>query len=317
MIDMTRPLLLKLLWPQIISTVLPVVLIVAVLVVSVIPMMNNELEQHQMIVAESVANQLETVLKGAEEHLKLIALDIINNPNAATLSNRLDGFVQTADMFVNLYVTNKSNRIIHIGLPRSQTAQRQTFLYLDISFSELWQNEKQLGLSSWSNIYTSPISGNQTIALKLSMGSLTLVAEFDVQRLPRILANMPFGEQRVFLLDEQGRIIAASHESLDEQQVELGLGTLASEDREEIHSAVFLLQGEEYYATTLPIHSLQWQSVVAEPADSLYKLPRSVQMMSLVIAVVSLVLSLLLTYRSALRLNQPPGSGTDSDRSSN
>jgi signal transduction histidine kinase len=301
----TRSLFVELLWQQMTTTLIAIVIAAVVMAVSVVPNISASLRQHQERLAFSVSSQVATVLEGAEEHLKLIAFDILNKHFGSDLSLHLDSFVQNSNMFGTVYVTNQQSQITEIGLPKIQTASRELFINLDISFNSLWQGEISSDKASWSNIFVSPISGSQVVALKMPIGTTTLVAEFAINRLPLIVQKMSLGTQEVIILDSQANIIAHPDPELSLQHFNMGFDSLFTQNSQQVRSGQFDWQEVSYQASIVPMSNMAWQVVVMEPASTFNELTRSTLLVWLLVTIVASIITVYFSFRSAMQLSKP------------
>ncbi|MFQ3229835.1 ATP-binding protein [Reinekea sp.] len=306
MISKTRTLFIELLSQQMKTTLIAVIVAAFVIVVFVVPTISANLQGHQERLAYSVSNQVETVLEGAEEHLKLIAYDIsANSKNYADLSTQLTGFVQSSNMFSTVYIANKESQITAIGLPSTQASSRQLFIGLDISFNRLWGGESQSRLTSWSNIFVSPITGNRVVALKMPINSTTLVAEFEINRLPEIVQRMSLGAQQVIILDAQANIIAHPDIEMSLQQINMGFDPLFTQRNDQVRGGQFSWQQVDYQASIVPMDGIPWQAAVIEPIVSFNALVRNTIIIWLSVTLLASLLTVYFSYRSAKQLSTP------------
>lgn len=305
MIKKTRTLFVELLWQQMTTTLIAIVVAAVVMAISVVPNISASLKQHQERLAYSVSSQVATVLEGAEEQLKLIAFEIDNRPFEADLSLHLDGFVQNSDTFGTVYVTNQQSQITEIGLPQIQAASRELFINLDISFNNLWQGELSSGLSGWSNIFVSPISGSQVVALKMPMGSSTLVAEFAIKRLPGIVQRMSLNTQEVIILDSQANVIAHPDPELSLQHINMGFDSLFTEHSDQARSGQFDWQKVNYQASIVPMNNMPWHVVVIEPTRTFNELTRTTLLVWLSVTILASILTVYFSLRAARQLSKP------------
>jgi signal transduction histidine kinase len=261
---MRRSLFVELLRQQLVTALIPILLIGGVAALVIFPRLEEDLINHHQALALSVSDQVSSYLNGSKENLKLVALDIINNPNASLLSYRLDGFVQVSSTFETVYVTGTDGKIDHIGLPEDKVSTRRLFQDMDVSFSTLWEETFSSDFFAWSNIFVSPISGNQSVALQTKLGGSTLIAEVDILSMPALAGSLSQGNLVVMILDERATLIGHPDPEISQQQLNLGYSELFTNNLNTIRSGLFQWYGDTFHATVVPLAETGWQVVVAE-----------------------------------------------------
>lgn len=302
---MRRHLFLALLQQQLFIALLPVLLIGATTLLTLYPSLSSQLQNDRETLAISVSDQVAAHLRASEEQLKLIAMDIVNNPNAAQLSNRLDGFVQVSDVFETVYVTGIDGKIDHIGLPVEKVGTRRLFMDMDVSFTTLWEGELIAGQSAWSNVFVSPITGRQSIALKTRLGLANLIAEIDILEMPTLAQSLSRGNLLVMLLDESATLIAHPDAEISQQQFNMGFSSLFTENVDTVRTDVFQWDAIEYQATVVPLASTRWQVVIAQEKASYDRSLYYLVAILLGIAALTLLITAVIAYRSAIRQTRP------------
>jgi len=300
-----RSLFLELLKQQLLTALIPIVCIGGVAALVIFPKMLDELEINQRSIALSVSDQVASHLHSANEHLKLIAMDIVANPNAAQLSNRLDGFVQVSDVFSTVYVTSPNGKIGHIGLPINKVATRRLFIDMDISFSTLWIENLNPGESSWSNIFISPITGRQSVALQTQIGRSNLIAEVDILRMPTLTKQLSKDGMMVMLLDEKANLVAHPDPDISQQQFNMGYASLFTENTKMTRTGSFLWDSTEYYATVVPLPETRWQVVISKPLPLFYSTISYLTNIWLIMAFLTILITSFIAYRSARAQSRP------------
>jgi signal transduction histidine kinase len=302
---MRRSLFIELLRQQLTTALIPIFLIGGIAALVIIPRITDDISQHRETLALSVSDQVSTHLNASKEHLKLVAMDIINNPNAALLSNRLDGFVQVSDTFETVYVTGIDGKIDHIGLPISKIGTRRLFVDMDISFSSLWEDQLISGESVWSNIFISPITGHQSVALQRQLGTSNLIAEVDILTMPTLTQKLSRGELLVMLLDEKATLIAHPDPEISQQQFNMGFAELFTKDTDVMRSGTFEWEGENYHATVVPLPETRWQVVISEPRKSFTATVDYLTIIWISLTTITLLITAFFSFQTAKNQSRP------------
>ncbi len=304
---MRRTLFLELLRQQFTVALIPIVLIGGVAYQMLFPRLTDELRQNRQTLALSVGEQVEARLASSEDHLKLIALDIINNPNAASLANRLDAFVQVSDIFEAIYVTGMDGKIDHIGLPIADISTRRLFQDMDVSFTALSAEQQPLepGRYYWSNVFVSPISGQQSVALFTAIGTSHLIAEIDLRELPSLSQRLSRGDIMVLLLDDKATLIAHPDMDISQQQFSLGYASLFTENMASLRTGTFVWNNIEQFATVVPLSATRWQVVVSQPLTSFNATIQYLTVIWLLLAGATFAITAFIAYRTAVRESKP------------
>jgi len=297
---MGNSLFLVLLRQQMLIALIPIILIGGVAYQILFPRLNEELIQNRQSLALSVSGQVTAQFKAAEDHLTIIAMDIVNNPNSAQLSNRLDGFVQVSDIFETVYVTNANGRISHIGLAVDKVDTRNLFIDMDISFTKLDEDSKAQSKFQWSNIFVSPITGEQSVAVITRFGTTYLIAEIHLQQLPSIAAQLSTDDILVMLLDSKATIIAHPDVDISRQQISLGFAPIFTENRQQLRTGSFFWNKQEFQVTVVPLPKTRWQVAIAQPMNSYNAVTRYLTLTWLFLAAITFVITVFVAYRSAL-----------------
>lgn len=300
---MQRSLFTELIRQQLITALIPIVMIGGVAALVIFPRLNDNLvSQHQQL-AISVSDQVAAHLAATKEQVKLIALDLSQKTEQTNVSARLDKFIETAKSFETIYVTNADDKIIHIGLPADKQATRPLFINIDVSFSTLWGADQ--GDFSWSNIFISPISGEQSLALSAPLNDGKLIAEIDILQMPALAKSVSHGSVEVMILDEKATLIAHPNSDISLQQLNLGYAPLFTENTDRIRSGLFPWNGADFHATVVPLADARWQVVVAEDNASFSANIDYLIVIWATMAAVTLIVSIYFALRSARRQSQP------------
>ena len=302
---MRRSLFFELLRQQVIIALIPIIFIGGVAYEILFPRLTQELVHNRQALAQSVNNQVSARLDAVEDLLTLIVLDIINNPNAALLSNRLDGFVQVSDVFETVYVTDNDGKISHIGLSVDNVSSRRLFIDMDVAFTSLNDDTTDQGVFQWSNIFVSPITGEQSVALITRFGKTHIIAEVDVQHLPSISAKVSTSDIFVMLLDSKATIIAHPDEGISRQQMSLGSAPLFTQDLSSIRTGEFLWENKRHHATVVPLEKARWQVVIAQPMSSFNSAMRYLTVTWLILAAMTLSITAFIALRTATNQSRP------------
>ena len=210
--------------------------------------------QLQLLMRQRAAEQLASELsRGAIERREV----------TATLQSLV-----TADRFLlAAYLVDLRGIVTHVALQASAGQNVADLIGIDQSAKPHFMAAMRSRQPTWSETFLSTMSGQVTAVLVVPAGSTHVMLEFSLAGLSQSLASLGrSGETRTVVLDRAGRIIAHPDAGQALRQENLGGSALvarAADGRAE--SGRLVLEGEEHLAFALPVPSIGWTILVAQP----------------------------------------------------
>jgi PAS domain S-box-containing protein len=288
-------------------TILPVVLIVALIWLFLLPQVGTNISIQQHALARTIAGEILAHLLGGERQLVALA-DVImaeGEFTPAQLTTLLDAGCGEGELFETIYIVGAAhNAIDHIGLARSSRFRRDDLVGIDISGRELHKTAHQEMTTVWSETFLSTVSSQLAVAVAVPLPGRVIIGEITLNRLSEFISQLPIEAGLMTLvIDLQGRIVADSRKERWGQQLELSALPASSDDKDEIPATQpYYLGGVDLVASTVDVERLGWRVLVAQPQSRAFQ---SVQAMLLLVAavlVIALIMSLGLAWYTAKRL---------------
>ncbi|HRD90455.1 MAG TPA: PAS domain S-box protein, partial [Accumulibacter sp.] len=256
--------------------------VVAVLVVVLVPRLNDQVESSNRALGLSLARQVDDFLRDSAEVLERLASEIEAGPHGSTASARvlLDTLAQAHPPLAALHVLDARGRVIEVGLPRQRRGQRSELLGLDFSARAFVRTAKPAGSVLWSDSYLSQhgrIVVAVTVPLRPPVGAAgdeqwSLVGELDLESLAGHIAELGEGGSLLtIIVDRVGQVVAHPDATAATRQenlthlplVQAGLAGRFTTER-------FSLAGREYIGTVTPVGNSGWLTLVAQPEEQAF-----------------------------------------------
>ena len=181
---LARTLTLQFIW----VAVAPLALVALLLTFSIAPRIANDIERrHQSLAATLVAqvngylHEPLAVLQGLRAYLEA------HQSTPSELTTLFDAHITASTVFDAIYLTNANGAATVVGLPKSRQSFRDDYLGIDFKHREFFAQARQQKTPVWSDTFLSPLSGHVTVAMALSVGEQTLIAEIDLLNLSDFL----------------------------------------------------------------------------------------------------------------------------------
>lgn len=299
-----RTFFLDFLVQQLTLTVLPLLLLGAAFFIIVLPSINQLLFDGQKKLADSINSTVTAFFVGAEELLAVRSLDLLGESNEEQ-SFKLQRFVQSTSVFETAYAVDDAQIIRAIGLSESLTVNRAVFLGADISRSPALRFDSSISAKRWSPVYQSLVTNAASSALSLPFGEGALVAEFNMERLSALVADLSVAGTLVMIIDSNGNLIAHPDSELSKQQISMRFSDLFTDSTDQMRTGRFTWQQETYQAVVAPVPDMGWQTVVAQTEDVFFASTRQVFSAVVVVLVLSLLMMIAFVVQSARKLSRP------------
>lgn len=289
---------------QLTLTVLPLLLLGAAFFMTVLPSINQLLFDGQKKLADSINSTVTAFFVGAEELLALRSLDLLGESEIQQ-SLKLQRFVQSTNVFETAYAVDDAQIIRAIGLPESMIANRAVFVGTDISRSPALRFDSANSTKRWSPVYQSLVTNAASSALSLPFGEGVLVAEFNMERLSALVADLSVAGTLVMIIDSNGNLIAHPDSELSKQQISMRFSDLFTDSTDQMRTGRFTWQQETYQAVVAPVPDMGWQTVVAQTEAVFFASTRQVFSAVVVVLVLSLLMMIAFVVQSARKLSRP------------
>ncbi|EXI66077.1 MAG: Cyclic di-GMP phosphodiesterase Gmr [Candidatus Accumulibacter adjunctus] len=256
--------------------------VVAVLVVVLVPRLNDQVESSNRALGLSLARQVDDFLRDSAEVLERLASEIEAGPQGSTASTRvlLDTLAQAHPPLAALHLLDARGRVIEVGLPRPRRGQRSELLGLDFSARAFVRTAKPAGSVLWSDSYLSQhgrIVVAVSVPLRPPLGAAgdepwSLVGELDLESLAGHIAELGEGGSLLtIIVDRVGQVVAHPDATAATRQenlthlplVQAGLAGRFATER-------FSLAGREYIGTVTPVGNSGWLTLVAQPEEQAF-----------------------------------------------
>lgn len=250
----------------------PLLAIVVFAMVWMLPQMRSEVETQQQAVAKATAGHVEAYLLGAGHELAALATQL----STAGTGNRqqvLDAHVGDADLFANITLLDANGVAIAVGLPMALRANRSTYLGVDFSRRQFFQQAQQSQQVVWSNTFLSATSGKLSVALAVPMKQQMLIGELALGKLTQLVGTLSTqGNLLAMIIDGAGALVAHPSETLTGQQLNLRNLDLVAEGMHGLTAVrEFDFAGEQLVGVAVPVSSLHWLVLVAQPRVLAYR----------------------------------------------
>ncbi|MEF8755434.1 MAG: PAS domain S-box protein [Accumulibacter sp.] len=266
---MARPLWQWLAWRFIVASVLPLLLVAALLLQVLLPPVIAGIEARHEVLARAIAGQVEEYLRGAGREMSTLAAYIGNSalPPGPQLQKLLDTHGNSGAVFAAIYLAADDDAVLAVALPPGQQVQRDDLIGVDLSRWSVLHEARQRQAPVWSEVFLSAVSARLAVSLAIPVGDRVLIGEVAINRLAEFLGQLPTeAGMLTMVLDRRGQVIAHSQSRLGGQQINLGHLPIVEDalqgrfDRHDLE-----LDGERFMATLVQVPQLGWTVLVAQP----------------------------------------------------
>ena len=238
----------------------------------VLPKINKSHDISQQALAKSISGQVSIYLENAASNLQVLAsLAAKQAQPRQTHFELLDVYTNSQVHFNTIYLTDKSGRIIDIGLPPERSHLSENYLDLDMSNYPIFQHVQQNQAESWSDVILSTVSGHLSVAYAIPVGEGVLIGEISVEELPKLAQDLAQQYNvTTMILDQNRQLIAHPDILLSQQQINLSnLPLVLTAEQGKPLSQPFEFNHQELQGTATLIEKLNWMVIVAQPRDEL------------------------------------------------
>lgn len=258
-----------------------------------LPQNEGEVERRQIQLARAIRAQVESVLDGprfAVSSFARILADLGRGPEA-TLSARLDAFVDAGSGFSNVYLLDGLGMVVGVGVESERRLLRDELIGLDFSSHPLWRLAQDAADVRWTDAFLSPVSARRTVAVAYRIGAHTVIAELQLKDFMTRVQGLSEGSSvATLVLDRRGHVLVDSSADPDTHHQDFsGFDFVRDRSRDEWPLVHFEMMGEEMVGSLLRIPELDWRVLVMRPTVEAYRPARTagaIMMLGLLCAVV-------------------------------
>lgn len=148
--------------------------------------------------AREVRAQVEEFLNQRSQSLKHVANTIFNvrAVRPENIEHYLSEEIENIHDFESIHVLDRTGKVVYLGLGESQKRWRKDFHGVDLSGHELFQAFASGNDLSWSDTYTSLVTGEPAISLGVVAGDYLVVGNLSLRRLGEIVSRFSlYGRQ--------------------------------------------------------------------------------------------------------------------------
>ena len=309
---MARPLWQWLAWRFIVASVLPLLLIAALLLQLLLPQVTAGIEARHAVLARAISGQVEEYLRGAGRQMSAVAAYVGRRglPPGPQLQALLEAHGSSGAVFAAIYVAAGDDAVLAVALPPGQQVLPDDLVGVDLSRWNVLHEARKLQTAVWSEVFLSAVSARLAVSLAIPVNDQVLIGEVAIDRLSAFLGSLPTeAGMLTMVLDRRGQIIAHSQSRLGGQQINLGHLPIVEDalqgrfDRHDLE-----VDGERFMATLVPVPELGWTVLVAQPrVDALQPFRASLWILAAGVLLALLLGSgatLVLARRIALRIGR-------------
>lgn len=256
--------------------------------------------------AKELATRVDVLLDGLEARVHMISRIIPGNYRT-TSSVILDNFADTNDALATLYVISPSGNVVFTGVSEELQLWRVNIFNIDFSANTLYQAALNSGESTWSDNYTSAITGQKTIALAVPFGQQVVIAEIPMAYILKA-TQLSSGDPTLstWVLNKQGEVLIDTAGKLqDDHEALMHMPLIQAALRGDPLPSSFKFRGTSYHPATAKSSRMGWIFLSKMPAgfDNIAYRSAWVDIGALVIT--SVFVALLLAYWWAGKVTQP------------
>ena len=299
------PLALELLRQLAFVAVIPIIVTIAFFIWQLFPQLKQNIIDEQQSIAGLVAQQTRSRIVTAEEQVKVfIALSAENYQRS--ISDHINSFVQSNSHFDSVYLLTLQGAITDISIKNTKPEiAHKLYENMDISHSSIYKNKNLFNDSGWTEVFLSIVTGRLSIAYYTQIGNNILIAELDINRLPKISEDLHKLGILVMLLDGRKQLIAHPDSELSQQQINLSnLDIFKSPQEGNVRSGTFDWQGKHYFGTHIEMESLGWSVIVSEDESMMNKTLYLTLQSWMGSMVLILIVALFVAFRRSRDFNQ-------------
>jgi PAS domain S-box-containing protein len=218
--------------------------------------------------ASALRDQIQLELELRERTTGQLAAAIANRSiHASSIGLALQSLIDADASLQAAYVVDARGLVTHAALPASSGLHVADYIGLDESARPHYRDARSAQRPAWSNTLLSTITGQITLVLAAPAGDSTVMVEFSLGGLSRVLADMSAtGKSLTMVLDGAGRVIGhpdAARALRQENLSELLLVKRAIDG--EAQAGRIVQDGRSYFAYAMPVRPIGWTVLAGLP----------------------------------------------------
>lgn len=183
----------------------------------------KDVGERNMLLAGSLAEEVETFLLEAQSDLRLVEQTALHGTvvQPAALDDFLAGLVTNSELFESIYLLDDQLKVLHLGILPGKAASRDNSLRLDFSGHRLFQGRQKISGAHWSGMFLSPVTGEPTVELALPLPDGFLIGNIRLSNLTRLLRRYSNpGGIEISIIDDHGGVVAHNLTPLAKEQLD-------------------------------------------------------------------------------------------------
>lgn len=271
----TRPLRYILSIQPVVSLLLAALLLLLAAFLWFFPQQKRGLEVRQQELARAVASRVEGYLEAGRIQTRTIVsfAEQTSSPVAA-IQQLLDAELANTVSLNSVMLTDSKGVILAASVVKGGTVRAADLIGLDLSSTPVFRQQQNLPGEAWSETFLSLSTGGVSAGFAVPGKKYVAIGEVSLTGISSFLGEIASRSDLCMLVtDQKGQLVAGHnwrgvgrHSSL----LDIPLVQKADEERVSA-SGSFIVDGEQLYGTILPIRSINWNILVAQPTTTLYR----------------------------------------------
>jgi len=238
-----------------------------------------EINDDNLHIAGIIRDGVSNSLKAPRRTLNVVAGLAVHPEYALYIDDLMAQMVSSYGFFESIMVLDGNGIVRHMGIANKIKLHRQDYLGVDLSEAGHIATALSLKQPTWSDTYISPLSGEPTLSLTVPFNSGIVVGSFNLSELTAAVErHLPWSHDRIYLVNNKGRIIAHPQKKLVLQQVNvsnLPVVRAGLDGREGIYE--YDVEGVEFIGAVVIIPETNWLVIVERDKGEVFRSLRNMQ----------------------------------------
>jgi diguanylate cyclase (GGDEF)-like protein/PAS domain S-box-containing protein len=254
----------------------PVLLMALLFALVLLPQIRAEVHETHRALAEDIAAQTRTFLRGPSTTLHSVAgmIEALPRLDASEIERVLDAHVDADRIFETIYLTDAAGVVDAVGLPPERRGYRDDYRGIKLAARPFFSRAIASGSSAWSSTFLSVVSGQSAVAqASPTANGMVVVGEINLENLSGHMLDVESAAAtQTLVLDQHGQIIAHPDRALSKQQVNIGhlpivkIGLAGG-----VATQPFTMDGRRLLGTVVNLGSPNWLVLVTQPEAVAYR----------------------------------------------
>jgi signal transduction histidine kinase len=290
-----------------VTAILPIILIGLISLFIIRDQLIKGVDDGNVTLAHSVANQITTYLKEPEATFTFLARHLTGQPHSKEiLSTLLDNLTDSYSYFESVYLLDHKGIVREAGFEKSAQLKKIDYLGIDFSSLEIFQRAMSEKHSQWQSTL-SVTTGEPSISFCAPLATGTILATMNLSNLGRIIKTAISGRSyEAFIVDRKGRIISHPDPKVVMLQENISnLKIIRDSLAGKSSSGSFDFRNVSYRGSAVKIEGFDWILVVAQNLDVAMAPVKSLEKIYLAGMLATLLLTLIASSIASLLLGKP------------